>query len=345
MNARVERLRERLEESLLVTNAVNVRYLSGFESSNAALLIEPDRVRLFSDFRYREAATAVDGVEFTELPRNLYAGLASELSGRVAFEPEAVSYGAYTTLAAGAAELVPRAGLVEALRAVKDADELDGIRRAAAATDVAYARLAEEPFVGRTEAQLAWRMFEHLKEAGADWVAFPSIVATGENGAQPHAHPGDRAVERGELVVVDAGARVGTACSDCTRTFAAGDVSGQLLEIYDVCLRAQLAGVAALRAGVAARDADAAARDVIAAAGYGDQFGHGLGHGVGMDVHEAPGLRPESDDVLDAGNVVTVEPGIYLPGLGGVRIEDLVVVTDGDPEVLSRYTKELVQVS
>ena len=344
MNACVERLRERLEEPLLVTDPFNVLYLSGFESSNAALLVEPERVRLFADFRYREAASHVEGVEFTELPRNLYAGLAAELTGPVGFEPGSVSYAAYATLAGGAAELVPRANFVEELRAVKESDELDAIRRAAAATDDAYAGLADEPFVGRTENELAWRMFQRMKEAGADWVAFPSIVATGANGAQPHAHPGERRVEPGDFVIVDAGARIGWACSDCTRTFAAGDVSPQLLEIYDVCLRGQLAGLAAVRAGVTAHDADAAAREVIAAAGYGEQFGHGLGHGVGMEVHEAPGLRPESEDVLAAGNVVTVEPGIYLPGVGGVRIEDLIVVTDGEAEVLSGYTKELVQV-
>jgi Xaa-Pro aminopeptidase len=344
MNARVDRLRERLEEPLLVTTGVNVVYLSGFESSNAALLVEPERVRLFTDFRYREAAGQVEGVEYTELPRNLYAGLAGELSGRVGFEAGGVTYAEYAALAQSPAELVPRSGLVEELRAVKEPEELDSIRRAAAVADEAYARLADEPFVGRTETEVAWRMFQLLKEAGADWVAFPSIVATGPNGALPHAHPGDRVVQAGELIVVDAGARVNLVVSDCTRTFAAGAVSPQLREIHEVCLRAQLAGLASVRAGVTGSDADAAAREVIDEAGYGEHFGHGLGHGVGMDVHEAPGLRPESEDVLAAGNVVTVEPGIYLPGVGGVRIEDLVVVTEDEPEVLSKVTKELVEV-
>jgi Xaa-Pro aminopeptidase len=345
VNERVARLREQLEEPLLVTNGFNVRYLTGFHSSNAALLVEPERLRLFSDFRYAEAARGLDGAEFTQVPRNLYAGLADELQGRVGFEADSLSWAAHSTLSAGSAELVPRGGAVERLRAVKDEGELEGIRRAAEVTDRAYAGLAEERFVGRTEAELAWRMFELMKEAGADWIAFPTIVATGANGALPHAEVGERIVRPGELVVVDAGARVGWSCSDCTRTFAAGESPDELRELYDTCLAAQLAGLEAVRPGVSGADADAAARRVIEEAGHGEHFGHGLGHGVGMEVHEAPGLRPESEDVLEAGNVVTVEPGIYVPGVAGVRIEDLVVVTDGEPEVLSRTTKELLTVS
>ena len=344
MNERVERLRASLDEPLLVTSSCNVLYLTGFDSSNAAVLVEPNRVRLFSDFRYAEAARAVEGVEFTQTERNLFGSLAERLEGRVAFEATSVSYAAYETLAGGSAELVPRRGLVERLRAVKDAGELDAIRRSAAVTDEAFERLAEEPFLGRTEEELAWRMFELLREAGSDAVAFPIIVATGANAARPHAKPGDRVVEPGHTVIVDTGAQVDAYCSDCTRTFAAGPLADELKRAYAVCREAQEAGLRAVRAGVAARDADGAARRVIDDAGFGEAFGHGLGHGLGLDVHEAPGLRPESDAVLEAGNVVTVEPGIYLPGAGGVRIEDLVVVTEGDPEVLSTFTKELVTV-
>ena len=342
---RVERLRERLEEPLLVTNVVNLRYLVGFSSSNAALVVEPERVRLFSDFRYAEAARAVEGVEFVETKRSLVAALAELLEGRIGFEADAVSYASWETLCAGGLDLVPRRGLVEALRAVKDEEELDAIRRAGAITSAAYERLAEERFVGRSERELAWRLDELFRELGAHAPAFETIVASGANGARPHARPGDRVVEAGETVVIDAGALVDGYCADCTRTFAAGPLPEELTRAYAVCLEGQLAGLEATRAGVTGVDADAAARERIEAAGLGEAFGHGLGHGVGLQVHEAPRLSRESSDTLAAGNVVTVEPGVYLEGLGGIRIEDLVVVTDGEPEVLTSSTKDLVTVS
>ena len=344
MSDRIARLRALLEEPLLVTDPVNVRYLTGFDSSNPALLVEPERVRLFSDFRYAEAGRAVEGVEFVETERALLRGLTQHVSGRVGFEAASLTYAGYETLAEGGLELVPRHGLVESLRAVKDAEELDAIREAARITSEAYERLATEPFVGRTERELAWRLEELFHELGGDGPAFDSAVASGPNGARPHADPGERRIERGELVVVDCGARLDGYCSDCTRTFATGPLPERLAEAYRVCLAAQNAGLAAVREGVAGRDADAAARDVIAAEGLGEAFGHGLGHGVGLLVHEAPALRPESEDALAAGNVVTVEPGVYLGGLGGVRIEDLVVVTADGAEVLTSFPKELVTV-
>jgi Xaa-Pro aminopeptidase len=187
-------------------------------------------------------------------------------------------------------------------------------------------------------------MKELFHELGAEGDAFETIVAGGANGARPHAEPGGRRIEPGELVVVDAGCRLEGYCSDCTRTFAVGPLPAELEDAYRLCLEAQLAGLDAIRSGVAGRDADGAARAVIAAAGLGDAFGHGLGHGVGLEVHEEPTLRKESDDTLAAGNVVSCEPGIYLAGRGGVRIEDLVVVQAGEPEILTSFTKELVSV-
>jgi Xaa-Pro aminopeptidase len=343
--SRVDRLRKHLEEPLLVTNGVNVRYLVGFSSSNAALLVEPDRVRLFSDFRYAEAGRAVEGVEFVETKRSLVVALAELLDGRIGFEADAVSYASWETLNDGGLDLVPRRGLVEALRAVKDDGELDAIRRAGKITSHAYERFAEESFVGHTERDLAWRLDELLHELGAAAPAFETIVASGPNGAKPHARPGDRTVEAGETVVIDAGATVDGYCADCTRTFATGPLPDELKSAYTTCLDGQLAGLEAVRAGVTGVDADAAAREKIEAAGLGEQFGHGLGHGVGLDVHEAPRLSRESTDTLAVGNVVTVEPGVYLEGLGGIRIEDLVIVTDGEPEVLTSPTKDLVTVS
>jgi Xaa-Pro aminopeptidase len=343
--SRIQRLREALEEPLLVTNGVNIRYLTGFSSSNAALLVEPDRLQLFSDFRYAEAARAVEGVEFVETKRSLVAALAELLEGRIGFEADAVSYASWDILSAGGLDLVPRRGLVEALRAVKDESELDAIRRAGEITSGAYERLAEERFTGRTERQLAWRLDELFHKLGAHAPAFESIVASGPNGARPHARPTDRVVETGETVVIDAGAMVDGYCADCTRTFATGPLPDELHSAYTTCLDGQLAGLEATRAGVSGVDADAAARDRIEAAGLGDKFGHGLGHGVGLEVHEAPRLSRESTDTLAAGNVATVEPGVYLEGLGGIRIEDLVVVADGAPEVLTTSTKDLVTVS
>jgi Xaa-Pro aminopeptidase len=344
VNDRVERLRETLEEPLLVTTPANVRYLTGFDSSNASLLVEPARVQLFSDFRYAEAGREVPGVEFVETPRDTIAHLAEVLSGRIGFESAHLTYRNYEILREGGVDLVPRLGAVEALRAVKDDEELTTIRRAAAITDSAYERLAEERFVGRTERELAWRMNELFHELGADAAAFETIVAAGPNAARPHADPGDRVIEEDATIVIDAGALVDGYCSDCTRTFATGTLNGELRRAYDVCLEAQLAGVEAARSGVEGKDADAAARDVIAEAGFGDNFRHGLGHGVGVDVHEAPRLATTSTDTLATNNVVTIEPGIYLEGRGGIRIEDLVVVTDGAAEVLTAFPKELTVV-
>jgi Xaa-Pro aminopeptidase len=341
---RIRRLQATLEEPLLVTNPVNVRYLCGFHSSNPALLVEPERARLFSDFRYAEAGREVEGVEFEEVDRAVLKDLGGRLSGRIGFEADFVTYSGWQTLADSGLELVPRSGLVERLRAVKDERELAAIRRAGEITSEGYARLAQEPFLGRTELEIAGRLEQLFRELGADASAFPPIVAAGPNGARPHADPSDRRLEPGQLVVIDAGCAVDGYCSDCTRTFSTGSLPDELQEAYDVCRAGQQAGVEAVRAGASGRDVDGVARKVIDDGGLGEHFDHGLGHGVGLAVHEAPRLTKTSEDVLEAGNVVTVEPGIYLSGRGGVRIEDLVVVTDGAAEVLTSFTKELVTV-
>jgi Xaa-Pro aminopeptidase len=341
---RVDRLRDSLEEPLLVTDRTNLFYLTGFRSSNAALLVEPDRLRLFTDFRYLEAAREVEGVEVVQTKRAVVKELAGLLEGPIGFEAEAITYAGWETLSGQGLELVPRRGLVEALRAVKDESELEQIRRAAEITTEGYERLAREPFVGRTERELAARLDALFAELGSEGAAFDTIVATGPNGANPHADPGDRRVEPGHTIVIDAGAAVGGYNADCTRTFAAGELGDELRRAYDVCLAGQLAGLEAVRPGVSGVDADAAARDAIAAEGLGDRFGHGLGHGVGLLVHEAPRLSTESPDTIAAGNVVTVEPGVYIPGLGGIRIEDLVIVGEDGNEVLTSMTKELVTV-
>jgi Xaa-Pro aminopeptidase len=342
--SRIGRLRESLEEPLLVTTPANVFYLTGFDSSNAALLVEPERTRLFSDSRYIEAARSLDGVEVVETKRALFASLADLLEGRIGFEADAVTYTAHATLAAGELELVPRRGIVEAPRAVKEPGELEHITHAAEVADAAFNDLLEEPWIGRTERDLAWRLEQHLHDRGAEAVSFSTIVAAGPNSARPHAHPGDRVLEEGQTVVVDWGCTIGGYCSDCTRTVSTGELPDELSRAYDACLEGQQAAVDGLRPGLTGVEGDRIARERIDAAGFGDAFGHGLGHGVGILVHEAPRLSTESGDTLEPGNVVTIEPGIYLPGLGGIRIEDLAVVREGGVDVLTSVTKELLTV-
>jgi Xaa-Pro aminopeptidase len=338
---RLDRLRELIQEPFLVTTPVNVRYLVGFESTNAAMLVDDERAVLFSDFRYAEAARSVEDVEFVEVERSLIRGVAGQVEGRLAFESAHLTYASWELLKNGGLELVPRGGEVEQLRAVKDSSELAALQKAAAITTEAYERIAQEPFVGRTERELGFRFDQLLRELGAHGNSFPTVFASGPHGAVPHTKSGDRVIERGETVVLDAGAIIDGYCADCTRTFATGGLSDELRRAYDVCLAAQLAGLRAVAPTITGREADAAARGVIDAAGLGEYFGHGLGHGVGLMVHEAPTLRPESEDALVPNNVVTVEPGIYMPGVGGIRIEDLVVVGENGPTVLTPYTKEL----
>jgi Xaa-Pro aminopeptidase len=343
LTERVDKVRAAVDAPLLVTKPVNVLWLTGLDSSNAAVLVEPDQLRIFTDFRYLEKARET-GIEVVEVPRALFGKLPELLPKRVAFESESLVHASWAALDAGGIETVPTQQLLEGIRAVKEPGELDAIRRAAAITNEAFRRLAQESFVGRTEREVAWWIERTMRDLGAEDVAFPPIVAAGANGALPHASPGDRTIEPGQAVVVDAAARMDGYNSDCTRTFATGALPDDLARSYDVCLEGQLAGLEATQAGRPGRDVDAVAREVIAAAGYGELFAHGLGHGVGMEIHEQPTMRPESEDVLAADGVVTVEPGIYYAGLGGIRIEDLVIIGENGPEVLTTFPKELVTV-
>jgi len=345
--SRIEQLSALLDEPLLVTSGINVRYLTGLSSSNAAVLVDSDGdATLFTDFRYAQKAKALDGIRFEQTARAVIADLAARLSGRtIAIEAHVLTVASHDTLKDGGVETVSTQGLVERLRAVKEPAEVETMREAAAISDLMFAALAEERFTGRTERELAWRVRELFHEHGSSELSFDTIVAAAENGASPHADVRDVEIPAGTLVTIDAGCRVDGYASDCTRTFATGDLPDDLARAYEVCLEAQLAGLEAFAPGAGGRDVDAAARDVITAAGWGEQFGHGLGHGIGLEVHEAPAVRAESTDTLEAGNVVSCEPGIYLPGLGGVRIEDLVLVTDDGRERLTQIGKELVTVS
>ena len=346
MTKRLESLSAQLEAPLLVTNLTNVLYLTGFDSSNAALLVEPGGgATLFTDFRYAESARAVAGVEVQMTKRALMADVGSRLKDRVQFEADVLPYLEWQRLDTGSAELVPTSGLVDGIRAIKDEEEIAKIRKAARIADRGFEALTAETFVGRSEREIAWRLRELLHAHGADELSFDTIVASGENGALPHAHPTDRIVERGTLVTVDWGVRVDGYYSDCTRTVSTGGLPDKLREAFDVCLEAQKRACANIKPGMTGVEADALARDLITDSGFGENFGHGLGHGVGMAVHEAPRLSTESTDTLAVGHVLTVEPGIYITGLGGVRIEDLAVVRDDGLELLTSFPKELIEVS
>jgi Xaa-Pro aminopeptidase len=340
-------LDERELDCLLVTNLVNVRYLTGFTGTNGACVVARDERLFLTDSRYVEQAKQqVAGFEHLEASRELLGDLAARLRGRAGFDDAHVSVRAHRLLgekAGEGVELVPASGVVEGLRAVKDEAELVAIRAAAELADVAYEELRAAGLVGRTEREVARSIVRLLEDRGAEGASFPPIVAAGAHGAMPHAAPRDVAIPAGTLVVVDLGARLDGYSSDCTRTLATGPLDDDQLEAYEVVLAAQRAAVDEVRSGIACRDLDARARDSVEAR-LGVVFDHGLGHGVGLEVHEAPRLARTAEGALAAGNVVTVEPGVYLPGRFGIRIEDLVAVTDDSREVLTGFPTELVTV-
>jgi Xaa-Pro aminopeptidase len=350
--SRTDRLVELLEarnlDSLLVTDLLNVRYLTGFTGSNGACVVTRDERLFYTDFRYVEQARAqVPEYERIEAGRDMLGDLSGRLRGRAGFDDDHLSVAAHSKLAEKVgtdAELVPAAGLVEQLRALKDADEVAAMRAAAELSTAAYESLRERGLAGRTERDVATQLVRFMEDSGAEGPAFPPIVAAADHGASPHAVPRDLEIPRDTLVVIDMGAMVDGYCSDCTRTLATGSPGDAALQIYELVLRAQMEALGGTTAGAANRDVDAVAREIIDAAGHGEHFGHGLGHGVGLQVHEAPRLGKTAEGALEAGNAVTVEPGVYLPGEVGVRIEDLVIVTEGEPDILTGFPKELVTV-
>jgi Xaa-Pro aminopeptidase len=348
MRGRGDRLEQLLTESeldrYLVTDLTNVRYLTGFNGTNGACVCGPG-VRLFlTDFRYTERAAAeVEDWETLTIGNDWLKGIAERLEGRVGFEDDEVSVrllGKLKEKLGEGTELVAAGGQVEKLRRVKDDEELAAIAEASKLTDEVWSWALEQGLTGRRERDVAGGAEARIRELGAD-PSFPAIVAAGPNGALPHAEPGEREIGRGELVVFDMGAKLDGYCSDGTRTFATGDPGEEGQAVYEVVSQAQAAALEAISAGVKGEEPDTAARKVIDDAGYGEHFGHALGHGVGLEVHEGPRLAQRSDDELAPGEVVTVEPGVYLPGKLGVRIEDLVVVTDEGLRNLSSLPKDL----
>ncbi|MBS1889149.1 MAG: aminopeptidase P family protein [Actinobacteria bacterium] len=334
-------------DRMLVTDLTNVRYLTGFTGTNGAAICGPG-VRLFlTDFRYTERAEAeVPEWETITVTGDWLGGIAERLAGKVGFEDDHVSVRTLAKLEEklpDEVEAVAAGGAVEALRRVKDDAELAAIEAAAQLADAALQETVEEGFAGRTERAVADAFEARVRAAGAE-LSFETIVAAGPNGAQPHAEPGPRVIERGELVVFDYGAKLDGYCSDGTRTYATGDPGEEGRAVYETVLAAQAAALAAIRPGEKGEDVDAAGRKVIDDAGHAEHFGHGLGHGVGLDIHEGPRLSPRSDDLLARNEVITVEPGIYLAGNLGVRIEDLVVVTADGLRNLSSLPKDLTYV-
>lgn len=344
----VELIAERELDQLFVSDLTNVRYLSGFTGTNGACLVGREERIFFTDFRYTERAEREVGEEWErpEAERELVPQIAARMHGRIGFEDAKLSVRQLARLEAAVGEgvdLVPAGDLVERLRAVKEPEEIERMAAASELADGVFQWTIERGLAGHTERDVARACEARIRELGAE-PSFPPIIAAGENGALPHAEPGDREIGPGELVVFDMGAELDGYCSDGTRTFATGDPGEEAREVYDLVLAAQLAALAAIRVGATGKEVDAVAREMIAEAGHGDHFGHGLGHGVGLEVHESPRLATTSDDELREGNVVTVEPGIYLPGRFGVRIEDLVVVTGDGYRNLSGTSKELTVV-
>jgi Xaa-Pro aminopeptidase len=352
---RADRVSRRIEEReldlLLVTDLTNVRYLTGFTGSNGMAILGPGTRRFLTDFRYVERARGeVRGFDVESAGPDLAATLADGWPAgdlRLGFEDDQLTVRRHARVRDALPErieLVAAGGLVEAERAVKEPAELDAIRAAAALADEVYGWLADWALVGRTEREVALALEHELRVRGADDPSFPSIVAAAENGALPHATPRDVEIPAGTLVTLDIGARLDGYCSDCTRTWATGELDDDLAEIYELVRGTQAAALDAVRPGPTGAEVDAVARELIAAAGHEEHFGHGLGHGVGLAVHEAPRLGRGSEARLAPGNVVTVEPGVYVPGRGGVRIEDLVAVTDDGCEVVSGTSKALTVV-
>lgn len=353
---RQERLLARMRDdgldAMLVTNLVNVRYACGYVGSNGVVMLAPDRRVLFTDFRYVVVATRdTRGVEVIEagrdlLERTLEVLVAVAPGGRVGFEAEHTSVARHERLVAAlpGIELVPTHGVVEGVRACKEPEEIAAMSRACEIADQAFGACADGLFRGRTERDVAWELEAVMRRAGAQRASFDIIVASGLRGAQPHAVPTDEAIPRDTLVTVDMGAVIDGYASDCTRTFATGQLPEELQHAYEVCLAAQELALAAVRPGIAGGELDAVARDHVTAEGFGDAFRHGLGHGVGLEVHERPWARQAVTDPIEAGMTVTIEPGIYLEGIGGVRIEDLLFVTNDGPQVLTRFPKALLRV-
>lgn len=353
---RVERLRSLIDraecDALVVSDLTNIRYLTGFTGSAAIVLVTDSELLFVSDGRYQTqsadqlAAAGVDArIEIVAADADAVVAGAAQAAGigRLGLESDSVTWAQQRRWASdlfAGGELVATTSLVEELRLVKDAGEAARIRTACAIADVALAEVRGRLLEGPTEVEFALELDATMRRSGAEDVSFDTIVASGPNGAKPHHRPSGRRIDQGDLVVIDFGALVDGYHSDMTRTVAVGDVGAERSRMLGVVLESQQAGVDAVRAGATAAQVDAACREVIDDAGWGEAFLHSTGHGVGLDIHEEPRVSARSAATLVAGHVVTVEPGVYLPGLGGVRIEDTVLVTEDGCDRLTLTPKD-----
>ena len=352
---RLATLRERMVEldvdGFLISSAANRRYLSGFSGSNGYLAITADNAVLATDFRYVEQAQGESpGFEVRQIRGGepWFPDLAADLGmRRVGFEADEMSVSAFSRLRSDVedsendlkVELEETAGVIEWIRAVKDSYEIDALDRAVQIADEALAIVRAEVSVGMTERDISWALHRQMRRLGAEGPSFDTIVAVGPNAALPHHRADETEVRRGEPIVIDMGANYRGYRSDLTRTFVVGESDDKFRHIYGIVLRAQEAAIDAAAPGMTGEEIDSVAREAIRDAGYGDEFGHGLGHGVGLVIHERPMVAPKSEDIVENGMVFTIEPGIYISGWGGVRIEDVVVMEDGRARPLTRSPK------
>ncbi|MBU9712217.1 M24 family metallopeptidase [Evansella tamaricis] len=349
---RLDKLREQLAgyeiDGLLITSSYNRRYMTGFTGTAGVALVSETGAKFITDFRYveqaKEQASGFDIVQHTGPIHDEIAQQVKTLGIKnLGFEKDHVTYGTYDTYSqAIKAKLVPVSGLMEKMRMIKDTEELQIIQEAVDIADAAFSHILNYIRPGVKEIDVSNELEFFMRKKGAVSSSFDIIVASGFRSALPHGVASEKVIEKGELVTLDFGAYYNGYCSDITRTVAVGEISEELKNIYNTVLEAQLKGVAGIKAGITGKEADDLTRDYIKEKGYGDYFGHSTGHGLGMEVHEGPGLSFKSDTVLEPGMVVTVEPGIYIAGLGGTRIEDDVVVTEEGNKILSSSTKELL---
>ncbi|EJG1256258.1 aminopeptidase P family protein [Staphylococcus pseudintermedius] len=351
MKNRLQKIRTLLQDKhldgLTVLSDFNRRYLSGFTGTSGALIITQDKALLITDFRYTDQAQQ-QATEFEVILQkgDLFSALTEQFKTlnlqNIGFEGHLVAYDSFLKLNQGRHDLISIVQAIETIRQTKDEDEIKAIQKAAQIVDEAYEYILTVVKPGMTEKEVKAHLESKMLHLGADDTSFDTIVASGIRGAMPHGVASDKVIQSGEMVTLDFGAYYNGYCSDITRTFAVGQPSEEMVKIYNIVLKSQEAAIAAIRPGMTGKEMDSIARDIITEAGYGKHFGHSLGHGIGLDIHELPGLSQKSDVVLEKNHCVTIEPGIYVEGLGGVRIEDDILITENGGERFTNCTKDLI---